>query len=344
MWIGDPLKNFVMDVGDWRDVEYTADECYSGDSHDPAWVPNSPPIPALDRTANNHGRPYPVATQPQRTLHDKRYLTGLSDTIIIDHLENAKRRQDAASLAVHPAFHLTSKSSDEDGRPIFCDDPTCLRLDVPGQYEMVPGIPIRMQDKDDPAISQTFGCVHTIATLEQLPGLPHRTEVREWATCIGKILFGDESSNTRPFVEHMFKPNLRDKGVHPGRYDGSFSLATTLGEGEGKGNVQPAKQIDSLEANEARRQLCMYAGGYSALRLFTLMTISRSSAGDSGTQGFDHQVRVGGALDPRRSEQRARVRPRREPFLHQSPRQLQQRVTRPPSCHRCRVGWCPYRL
>ena len=139
-------------------------------------------------------------------------------------------------LSLPPQLH---GSLDADGR---------LAYDVPGMLEAVPGVPYRTcyPDKVDPRSSivpiETRFCVHTLDTLREYP---NGESVRLWcsdmlASCFGEVgqlpIWHHLKRNNRSTSQRSVRPG------DPGFWDGTYSLALTLGEGQGRGTVQVASQ------------------------------------------------------------------------------------------------------
>jgi hypothetical protein len=115
---------------------------------------------------------------------------------------------------------------------------------IPGLVRVPLGIPMVHLLDGDPNKAVTAVCAHSLESLQQyLEG----REVLPLADHLIKLVWGTENT---PGLFHLpgMGLNRRSKGVDPHTLppgDGSYNLASTVGEGEGIGNVFPALQTNT---------------------------------------------------------------------------------------------------
>ncbi|KAF4563968.1 hypothetical protein EYR36_003217, partial [Pleurotus pulmonarius] len=125
---------------------------------------------------------------------------------------------------------------------------------LPGMIRMIPGVPFTYEMPDSQMVL-TIGCLHTPESLKEYGQdgetvLSHIEDLR-------KITFGCKADSAtgqeelKPiYTIPALKRNDRSGASKPGsnNYDGSYSLASTVGEGDGKGCFMPAMQNDTSPA------------------------------------------------------------------------------------------------
>lgn len=118
---------------------------------------------------------------------------------------------------------------------------------IEGMIQMPPGCPFVTFIDGDPARLMTVACFHTLSSLAR-----HRDgkDISRLSDDLWEWSFGTETRMPL-FKLGGLKPNYRSKAVALGSGDGSYSIATTLGEGQGKGVVQPAVQANGEDAKAA---------------------------------------------------------------------------------------------
>jgi hypothetical protein len=128
---------------------------------------------------------------------------------------------------------------------------------VPGMVQMVPGIPFVYYVDGDSDVAHTAACLHTLDSLRPYPCF---TEVLNLSVQLAKLSWGCDEHGTTPKIMRIsrlpgLKRNDRSKkvDVNSSSTDGSYSLANTVLEGEGRGTVLPAVQVDT---QETRMQIC----------------------------------------------------------------------------------------
>ena len=119
---------------------------------------------------------------------------------------------------------------------------------IPGMIQALPGVPFANAIGGDENKIVTICCFHT---LDSLDNYVDGRNVRGWAEDLRKIMFGIPPRNgdpgRRPIYAANLKRNMRSGDTISAKYMGSYSLASTKGEGEGKGVGIPAKQTIALE-------------------------------------------------------------------------------------------------
>lgn len=125
---------------------------------------------------------------------------------------------------------------------------------LPAMIQMIPGVPFT-HDMPDSDMVLTIGCLHTPESIQQYGEegakvLAHLEDLR-------KITFGSKASpengqlEVKPIYAIPFlKRNERSGTSSLGDYDGSYSLASTVGEGNGAGCFMPAMQNDTASARQ----------------------------------------------------------------------------------------------
>lgn len=125
---------------------------------------------------------------------------------------------------------------------------------IPGCIRARPGISYCEAIDGDPENTITIAASHTLNSLKEILTPTHYAEFERTAIEYATNMWGCEASEDRParvafYTREGLKRNDRSsKDVGIGSYDGSYSIATTVGKGEGQGCVLPAAQIDSPEA------------------------------------------------------------------------------------------------
>ncbi len=140
-----------------------------------------------------------------------------------------------------------------------------MQYDVPGMIKAFIGVPYRIRFPDlfdrlkikfpvdaQVAPSETQMCVHSIGSLKHYPG---GGNVAEKTKRLFALTFGE--GEERPIWEHLSR-NSRSKHTKKvdkggkGEFDGSYSLAGTIGQGQGRGiafvAAQPALAKDPVLA------------------------------------------------------------------------------------------------
>ncbi len=221
-------------------------------------------LSASDPPPSTH-RHYPFAGQ--YTLEkDEENSRGLSYIRKINKAEIDRMESDHTTLSLPP--NEFSKIND-DGH---------ITYDVPGMIQAPLGIPFRMEYTDFPLQNrpgyarETRFAVHNARSLSLCPGGDKIPRLFEGLI---KALRGDD--NDRPLWELM-KPNSRTKnnGKHddnldPARYDGSYSLASTIGEGQGYGTYQVAAQPELAKNPTAMFRLNTVLLIAAEISMFTLV-------------------------------------------------------------------------
>lgn len=124
--------------------------------------------------------------------------------------------------------------------------------DVPGMVRMTPGIPFVYHVNGNRDAVHTVACLHT---LESIRPYPCFSQVLDLSVQLSKLSWGCKAHNSTPEIPRIsrlpgLKLNDRSKNVDLSTtsFDGSYSLAHTLLEGEGPGTVLPAVQADTRMA------------------------------------------------------------------------------------------------
>ena len=123
---------------------------------------------------------------------------------------------------------------------------------VPGMVQMIPGIPFIYHIDGQADAAHTVACLHTLESLRPYPCFP---QVLELSIQLSKLSWGCKAHDTTPEIMRIsrlpgLKHNDHSKKVAStsSSFDGSYSLANTVLEGEGQGTVLPAVQVDTREA------------------------------------------------------------------------------------------------
>ncbi|KAJ8695004.1 hypothetical protein PTI98_007631 [Pleurotus ostreatus] len=136
--------------------------------------------------------------------------------------------------------------------PRIFDDGTVQYDPLPGMVRMVPGVPFTYEMPDSEMVV-TIGCLHTPDSLREygkdgLQALAFLEEI--YVHTFGRK--GDETQGL-PEIKPIYslpnlKRNARSGPAVANCYDGSYSLASTVGDGEGSGCFLPAAQNDTMMA------------------------------------------------------------------------------------------------
>lgn len=124
---------------------------------------------------------------------------------------------------------------------------------VPGMVHMVPGIPFVYFLDADPERPMTFGCVQTLESLEQYPDFQI---ILDTSVRLAKLTWGCKEHGNTPAIPRLcslagLTRNDRSAGMDPviaeTTRDGSYSLASTVMQGNGQGIVEPTAQVNTTE-------------------------------------------------------------------------------------------------
>ncbi len=125
-------------------------------------------------------------------------------------------------------------------------------LPLSGMVRMIPEVPMTY---DMPSgATMTIACVRTPTSLLQYG--PDGQDVLDNLDLLSKMMFGykaqhkEEPSFLPIYTISGLKCNSRSAPGKEDRWDGSYSLASTRGEGEGKGCFLPAVQNDTAAAQQ----------------------------------------------------------------------------------------------
>ncbi|KDQ52529.1 hypothetical protein JAAARDRAFT_50215 [Jaapia argillacea MUCL 33604] len=105
---------------------------------------------------------------------------------------------------------------------------------------------------DDPEACETVACLQTLESLKQYGVYD---ECIRWIKELVELTWGRKASDgieaIPPVYELGLKRNDRSqKNFPPDNHDGSYSLAATVGKGQGQGPTMPATQVNTEAANK----------------------------------------------------------------------------------------------
>lgn len=132
---------------------------------------------------------------------------------------------------------------------------------IPGCIRAKPGISYCEALDGDPGNLITIAACHTLKSLKEVLTPTHYAEFERTAVDYACNMWGCEASEGRHarvaiYTREGLKRNDRSsKNVADGSFDGSYSIATTVGKGEGQGCVLPAAQIDGMEAQAQIKEM-----------------------------------------------------------------------------------------
>lgn len=198
------------------------------------------PLVPLPSATAPPGRSYPISPT-WNPIEDHRYRSRIIYAAPYD-LKGLTAHRERLMVTDTPPNVIPTKS---DRR--YVADP------VPGMVQMVPGIPFVYFIDGDPDAAHTVACLHTLDSLRPYPCFQR---VLELAIQLSKLSWGCKAHDTTPEIMRIsrlpgLKRNDRSKKVTSGTSsDGSYSLASTVLEGEGQGTVLPAVQADTQDARK----------------------------------------------------------------------------------------------
>ena len=243
----------------------------------PRWLVES--VPTLRRENREHHDDLSREQGPYRLCRDETVPRGWAYTRAITGQEIGAVEEALKQLTISPRLAGTLGV---DGR---------LRYRVPGMTEASVGIPYRVTYPDAclPASrlvpAETRLCVHTLETLERYPG---GKDVR--ARCVD-LLKACMGTDDQPPLWQFLRRNSRSRKQHgmsktdPGYWDGSYSLAITVGEGQGVGTLQVASQPLG-ENSSARDRLAAVVHACADVARFVL----RASVSEAEWTSVNHLV------------------------------------------------------
>ncbi|EJD36781.1 hypothetical protein AURDEDRAFT_129849 [Auricularia subglabra TFB-10046 SS5] len=223
----------------------------------------------------------------------REYKTGVCYRYEWDACSREAHARRALNCAKHPALE---PDATENGFPVV--------LRVPGQLQLTPGVPVSMSSRvaagHGGEFKMTAAALHTPSSLERIPGLDG-SRVRELVRSLARNVFGDpeaaDERDRRPLYELNYKHNQRDTGSHASEFEGSYSMAVTVGEGQGRGHVQPAQQSDDPYMQERQQRLVCDSGELSPMVLESSVDrltfeVTRSRGVVNNVPGFGHVSNV----------------------------------------------------
>ncbi|KAF7974474.1 hypothetical protein HWV62_12124 [Athelia sp. TMB] len=132
---------------------------------------------------------------------------------------------------------------------------------IPGCIRATPGMSYCEALDGDPENTVTVAACHTLQSLREILTPAQYTEFERTAVNYACNMWGCKAAEGRParvaiYTREGLKRNDRSsQDVIDGSFDGSYSLATTVGKGEGRGCVLPAAQIDGAEAQAQIKEM-----------------------------------------------------------------------------------------
>lgn len=121
--------------------------------------------------------------------------------------------------------------------------------DIPGMIKLIPGIPFVVRINGDSLKEMTVACLQTLNSLRPHP---QYDTIVSLATRLKDLSFGSKN-NPAIFQVEGLKRNMRSQVPLPGSFDGSYSLMSTVEQGQGRGTVKPALQVKHNLITEAGR-------------------------------------------------------------------------------------------
>lgn len=204
--------------------------------NDPSLLPErlDPPPPATP--------PEPWFCYPQaephmhNTTYDKRYASGwyYYTDYFAENADKVKQRM----LRI-----ITPPNTGPEG---YSNDRFTFK-DIPGMLRLIPGVPFVARIGGSPLKEMTVACLHTLHSLIFHPefniisSLSHR---------LRDIAFGIGSQPAIYEIEGL-KRNMRSQVPKDGLFDGSYSLTSTVEQGQGRGTVKPALQVKDIQITKA---------------------------------------------------------------------------------------------
>lgn len=116
---------------------------------------------------------------------------------------------------------------------------------IPSMIELPAGIPFAQFSLHEPDHLITIGCLQTIDSLNQFPSEDGGTVGDAVEKIVTELLVETFGNSERSAIYEIpgLKTNYRSPKHQPGSYDGSYSLAFTKIEGEGRGHFTVATQV-----------------------------------------------------------------------------------------------------
>lgn len=130
--------------------------------------------------------------------------------------------------------------------PIGYENGKHIMKPIEGMIRMPEGVPFVGFIDGDPLRPITIGCFHTLDSLRRHP---NGAKIESVSDELWDWSYGTENRMPLYKLEGL-KANYRSTATGGGSADGSYSIATTLGEGQGKGVAQPAVQANTAEAKD----------------------------------------------------------------------------------------------
>ncbi|KAF4581535.1 hypothetical protein EYR38_002864 [Pleurotus pulmonarius] len=219
----------------WADPQWhwEKDMCRTDCESVPPVLKAAPPAPPPDT------RSYPQA-QTFTLYPDPRFLRGYRYGTPFNRAEKDVLRQRLLHISSPPEVKAIPEGTKFKWLPLS------------GMVQMIPGIPMTY---DMPSgAPMTIACLHTPASLLQY-GLEGQ-DVLDDLDLLSKMMFGHKAQNDHEqsfipiYTISGLKRNSRSAPALEDRWDGSYSLASTRGEGEGKGVFLPAVQNDTASSQQ----------------------------------------------------------------------------------------------
>lgn len=143
--------------------------------------------------------------------------------------------------------------------PIRQKDGSYVVKKIGGMIQMVAGIPYVYHLKGNPERPMTFACSQTLPSIKETSPEIY-PQALDASVRLAKLTFGAAAHGTTPEIPPLYSLNLKRNdrsGNLDGkvRFDGSYSLATTIIKGEGQGSVAPAVQATGSGAAQIRAVL-----------------------------------------------------------------------------------------
>ncbi|KAJ7328875.1 hypothetical protein DFH08DRAFT_815631 [Mycena albidolilacea] len=170
---------------------------------------------------------------------------------------------------------------------------------IPGMVKLPLGIPLVHHVNGDPKRPVTIVCAHSLDTVLQYKEGP---QIHALIPRLMELTWGREKSDIDPGVPTIFalpgmQTNLRSKHVSAAvEGDGSYNLASTHGEGEGRGHFAPAVQTDVPPAGDIIKEVLQIL--HQLYRLIMPLCISHFEWDLMEFHGYENNVLAFGGLEP----------------------------------------------
>lgn len=233
LW-GMPQSRMAPEEPPWGDEIFRWQETECCTAPPPTALRLEPPPPVSP--PEHHWHPYSGVFTLNEQI-DYRYKRGWFYYIAYDPSDRMLLRQQFMRLTTPPNL----------ARPKSFND------SVPGMIRIPVNVPFVNFLRGNPNHALTVACFQTLDSLDTYPGVGSR--VRGLASVLHKITWGSQDGKQPPIYSFDLKLNDRaPTNLPPDSHDGSFNLAATVMEGDGRGIFLPAMQNCTPEASASIKQ------------------------------------------------------------------------------------------